>query len=53
MVNLFLIVVMIVIALDTAIEYSLTKSPVLRDEFAPTLIWRFIAVLLIVLAICK
>jgi len=53
MVNLFLIAVMIVIALDTAFEYSLTKSPVLRDEFAPTLIWRFIAVLLIVLAISK
>tara|TARA_R100001198_G_C5206911_1_gene193721 strand:+ start:181 stop:354 length:174 start_codon:yes stop_codon:yes gene_type:complete len=53
MVNLFLIVVMIVIALDSAVEYLLNKNTILRDEFTPTLIWRFIAVLLIILAISK
>ena len=53
MVNLFLIVVMIVIALDSAVEYSLTKNTILRDEFTPTWMWRLITALLILVAICK
>ena len=53
MISIFLFVVMMVIALDTAVEYSLSRSHTLRREFDSALIWRFIAVLLIMIAIAR
>lgn len=53
MVSVFLFIVMIVIVADTVIEYSLTRGYLLKDEFNQTLIWRFIAIFLIMIAIAK
>jgi hypothetical protein len=53
MISIFLFLLMLVIALDTAVEYSLTRSYMLKKKFDSTLIWRFIAMLLIMIAIVK
>lgn len=53
MISIFLFVIMMVIALDTAVEYSLTMDDAMKRELYATLVWRFIAILLIMIAIAR
>ena len=53
MISVFLFIMMIVIVVNTVAEYFLTRSYLLKGEFNQTLIWRFIAILLIMIAIAR
>lgn len=53
MINLILLAVMVVVIFDSVAEWVFTRKTVLEHEFRASLTWRFIAVLLIVLAISK